>query len=708
MNLGRTVEHLERTVADNFSRLDATQKERDAALEHTMQDLLKEFTDSRQQSQLDIRQVGKYIEGTHSMHVRILHQLSDQVDHLKNAVGIMVPSLAGSPSGSPLKTPPVEKSLRDRMDSVECLLYELLEKAHDPFAQSPPTRDMATSPHIVPVEIPPKVLSDASTQTVIREHHDASAGPSIPPAIYTDTGVSMSPQAHVDVGIDPRTPPPQSQSPDCDASPALSLNRLQSRFPSSPFRPELMRPADWLQGVARRDASQSSRSQSPSVASDGHRPRTNSSTRRGSSSKSPRASEPTASTRNTSPFSMPSPNPDISIGQLRDLFGSEPNSPAIPTHESPPPFSPPPEEDEDSTVRRPTHPSAAITRSTSTDSDFLARALFAEPLSPQSSFHSPQFHPNTPSPQQREPTPTFAGVVFRDGSPAQSQGSRKRALSVSERSDLSDLSSLSSLSALTSAPVSAVASSSTLPITTVNPASTMLSVQTKRKRNAANTSRKRRKTEPPPSKRQRNTGKAGKSRNNKAASVAPPRVPPEVQNLEISCTWPERLGSGATDKDFVQCDICDCWYHYVCVDVRRGDECLQEGKEFLCPPCKACRETYLINRYVDKDTIRDDRCARPDCDHPDFISAADEYFVERIIGRSLYNVDDGAEPPQFIWLLKWAGYDTTESSWQKRSEFPSADDHIKVFEAQAAREGLDLEDRYKRILLPEAAAAGWW
>lgn len=36
-------------------------------------------------------------------------------------------------------------------------------------------------------------------------------------------------------------------------SPPVAFSRLQSRFPSSPFRPELMRPADWLRQVALRD-----------------------------------------------------------------------------------------------------------------------------------------------------------------------------------------------------------------------------------------------------------------------------------------------------------------------------------------------------------------------------------------------------------------------------------------------------------------------
>ncbi|KAH8101158.1 hypothetical protein BXZ70DRAFT_112894 [Cristinia sonorae] len=328
------------------------------------------------------------------------------------------------------------------------------------------------------------------------------------------------------------------------------LERIQSRFPSSPLRPEPLRPADWLRQVAQRDAeSQSSRSQTPSERT---------------------------TTRTNSPTRV-----SVNNSKRKSLAPEQPRF-------SPPPASP--DSDDFRPLRRPTHsPPPILSTSSSSASDFLAEALFNDEqlhLSPQLSQFAMHDGEEEDRAQRDLPVPAFANLLFRDRifSPGMP---RKRSLSVSEKSELSELSSLSSLST----PSSSHAGPSIL-ATTVDP--TSLSVSTtktsKRRRNhtATTNPRKRRRTEPLP---ERQKAKGRKSQGKKAASVAPSFQP------DIKCDWPQRLVDDPVDKAFIQCDVCDSWYHYGCVGVKQGDQCLLPGEAFLCPPCVACRCVPSISLY---------------------------------------------------------------------------------------------------------------
>ena len=66
-------------------------------------------------------------------------------------------------------------------------------------------------------------------------------------------------------------------------------------------------------------------------------------------------------------------------------------------------------------------------------------------------------------------------------------------------------------------------------------------------------------------------------------------------------------------------------------------------------PTHTCDEIDY-NRVVP--TVRDDYCARPDCEHPNFLGAG-EYFIQRVIGRQPHISDDSDGPSEFLWLVKW-------------------------------------------------------
>lgn len=151
--------------------------------------------------------------------------------------------------------------------------------------------------------------------------------------------------------------------------------------------------------------------------------------------------------------------------------------------------------------------------------------------------------------------------------------------------------------------------------------------------------------------------------------------------------------------------------------------------------CTCLRLPPDANRYLDKSMIRDDYCARPDCDHPQFIAAENEFFVERIMGRAPFKESESEDTQEFIWLVKWVGYailarfslyvtfltkvawlhstaniryPTTQATWENKKSFSDAADHITAFEEATRHEGLDLDDPNQRVILREALAVGWW
>ncbi|KAL4254739.1 hypothetical protein ABKN59_004783 [Abortiporus biennis] len=236
----------------------------------------------------------------------------------------------------------------------------------------------------------------------------------------------------------------------------------------------------------------------------------------------------------------------------------------------------------------------------------------------------------------------------------------------------------------------------------VSSSQNLSSSQTPGKRSSDQPPKKRRKTVPSTSSGLKNKTSKGKTKKKNR------------KDIDRECVWPMKLTSGDSDemdensrKEFVSCDACLAWYHLSCVGITVDDpRVVDEDAQFICPPCEYALATYDFKRT--HPFIRDDLCARPDCDHPEFLSSG-EYFVERFVGRQAVDKDvDDEEDIEFIWLTKWDGFSIIESTWNREHEIPSKllRECIDAFERQAAKEGVDISDPRKVILLEEARMAG--
>ncbi|THH28358.1 hypothetical protein EUX98_g5833 [Antrodiella citrinella] len=219
----RTIERVERGVLDNMRRLDTTHRDRQTILDNNVQELQKNILVSRDQAHEETRQVAKWIEASHAFHVKALCQVQERMDTLQRSVGTLSAPIALESEDS---EQPAEKSLTERMDRIECLLYELLEKSNDPDASKPVVemRDMGTSPHVEPE--PVKVFLDVDTQTVTAAHHDAIVGPSVPPAVYADANTSPLEIEQTDFGVGPRTPEPEELDVAPPTTPRVKISEL--------------------------------------------------------------------------------------------------------------------------------------------------------------------------------------------------------------------------------------------------------------------------------------------------------------------------------------------------------------------------------------------------------------------------------------------------------------------------------------------------
>ncbi|GBE83988.1 predicted protein [Sparassis crispa] len=171
------------------------------------------------------------------------------------------------------------------------------------------------------------------------------------------------------------------------------------------------------------------------------------------------------------------------------------------------------------------------------------------------------------------------------------------------------------------------------------------------------------------------------------------------------CRWPEKARNGEMQREFVQCDNCDAWYHFGCVGLAAGDPRLDPDASFHCPPCESSRQQRVRRHGMD---IRNPGCGRPDCDHKGQAEETHEYFVERIIGRKPHGVTNDEPPAEFLWLVKWDGYKAVAATWTLPIHLGDCAGFIDDFENAALIEGHDLEDSYATVLLNEAAAVGWW
>ncbi|KAJ8502319.1 hypothetical protein ONZ51_g61 [Trametes cubensis] len=187
----------------------------------------------------------------------------------------------------------------------------------------------------------------------------------------------------------------------------------------------------------------------------------------------------------------------------------------------------------------------------------------------------------------------------------------------------------------------------------------------------------------------------------KGAKYEPPRV-------GTDCPWPDKIdGDEAYQREFVQCDNCEAWYHFGCVGLHTGDPRLEPDAQFVCPPCEsseAIREQRQGLRFQEA------ACCRPDCDRPGLASETNEYFVERIIGRRPYDADLAAgvkRPTRFLWLVKWDGWKAEFASWTEREHLGDCARLIEEFEHAAEIEGRNLDKLNSVVVLNEGSAVGW-
>ncbi|KAG2134863.1 hypothetical protein DEU56DRAFT_738435 [Suillus clintonianus] len=154
------------------------------------------------------------------------------------------------------------------------------------------------------------------------------------------------------------------------------------------------------------------------------------------------------------------------------------------------------------------------------------------------------------------------------------------------------------------------------------------------------------------------------------------------------CQWPAKSEQdGSFQRQFVQCDNCDLWYHFGCVGFGEGDPRLEElDSVFICPPC-----WYTLRK-------RGEICARPDCSlaRPD----TEEFVIERLVGRK--TVGEAG----YLFLVKWEGYPIAQASWIPEGSVTGVSRVFDRFVADATAEGINLNPKGV-VLLEEARNGGW-
>ncbi|OAX34022.1 hypothetical protein K503DRAFT_699419 [Rhizopogon vinicolor AM-OR11-026] len=160
-----------------------------------------------------------------------------------------------------------------------------------------------------------------------------------------------------------------------------------------------------------------------------------------------------------------------------------------------------------------------------------------------------------------------------------------------------------------------------------------------------------------------------------------------AQNEALMCQWPAKSEQdGSFQRQFVQCDNCDLWYHFECVGIVEEDLRLDPEASFICPPC-----WYTLRN-------RDEKCARPDCLHAHVDEQ--EYMIERLVGRK--PVGEAG----YLFLVKWEGYPIAQATWIPEGNMGDATQTVVRFAADARAEGIDLGTK-GAILLEEAKVGGW-
>ncbi|KAI0070108.1 hypothetical protein K474DRAFT_914436 [Panus rudis PR-1116 ss-1] len=168
------------------------------------------------------------------------------------------------------------------------------------------------------------------------------------------------------------------------------------------------------------------------------------------------------------------------------------------------------------------------------------------------------------------------------------------------------------------------------------------------------------------------------------------------------CLWPPKLGLMDFGSSSIGCDGCGAWYHVGCVGISQGDKRLDPDAQYHCPPCEASLKRKGTTQKLS--VVREEYCARPDCEKPRLLGD-DAFYVERIIGRRPYK--GNAAEHGFEWLIKWEGWKVVDATWVPTADFPAASEHIQLFQQCAESQGLRLESQHITLLLREARAGGW-
>ncbi|KAG2342266.1 hypothetical protein BDR05DRAFT_886510 [Suillus weaverae] len=165
-----------------------------------------------------------------------------------------------------------------------------------------------------------------------------------------------------------------------------------------------------------------------------------------------------------------------------------------------------------------------------------------------------------------------------------------------------------------------------------------------------------------------------------------------VQEEAQMCQWPEKSEQdGSFQRQFVQCDNCDLWYHFGCVGFSEGDPRLEPDSVFICPRCWC-----VFNRSTQR--RRGGTCARPDCSFAQLDT--EEFVIERLVGRKTIG------EAGYLFLVKWEGYPIAQASWVPEGSISGVSKVFDRFLADATAESIDLNPR-GAVLLEEARHGGW-
>ncbi|KAF7344576.1 Flavin-containing monooxygenase FMO GS-OX3 [Mycena sanguinolenta] len=160
---------------------------------------------------------------------------------------------------------------------------------------------------------------------------------------------------------------------------------------------------------------------------------------------------------------------------------------------------------------------------------------------------------------------------------------------------------------------------------------------------------------------------------------------------------------------FIGCDKCERWYHYMCMAVVPGDSRL-DGTFFLpalccwssVSPCYSILDApsncSLTDPLPPKESVDEgaaEQCSRPDC------PVQDKFFeLEGVFGR--YTKLSSTHGRVQCWLVFWKGYKWKDATWEPTRQ---ADWAVEEFERRAVEEGFDLDDD-SCIILDEAKEGG--